>query len=150
MKLIRTFLLAACAAAASVAHAAFPDKTITIVVPYAPGGAADAIARLLAVRLGTKLGTSVIVDNKPGASGTIGAAYVARAANDGYTVLYDATPFSINPALYPSLPYSDKSFQPLALVSLAPNILIVRQDSPIQDPPASAIEQGDPSPERFP
>ncbi|MES2183870.1 MAG: tripartite tricarboxylate transporter substrate binding protein [Pseudomonadota bacterium] len=133
MKQLLKTLLLACTLAAGAAQAAFPERPITIVVPYSPGGAADALARVLAVRMGAKLGTSVIVDNKPGASGTIGAAYVARAANDGYTVLYDATPFSINPGLYPNLPYSDKNFQPLALVSLAPNILIVRHDSPIKD-----------------
>jgi len=133
MKKILTTLVAACALAAGVAHAAFPERTITIVVPYAPGGAADALARQLAVRMGSKLGTSVIVDNKPGASGTIGQAFVARAPADGYTVLYDATPFSINPALYGSLPFSARNFQPLSLVSLTPNVLIVRTDSPIKD-----------------
>ncbi len=131
-KLLKTLLLA-CAVAAGAAQAAFPERTITLVVPYAPGGAADAIARQLAVRMATRLGTSVIVDNKPGASGTIGEAFVARAPADGYTVLYDATPFSINPALYAKLPFGDRSFQPLALVSLSPNVLIVRKESPIRD-----------------
>lgn len=126
-------LVLACAMAAGVAQAAFPDRVITIVVPYAPGGAADALARQLAVRMGSKLGTSVIVDNKPGASGTIGQAFVARAPADGYTMLYDATPFSINPALFSNLAFSDKSFQPLTLVSLSPNILIVRKESAIKD-----------------
>jgi len=126
-------LVLACAMVAGAAHAAFPDKVITIVVPYAPGGAADALARQLAVRMGSKLGTSVIVDNKPGASGTIGQAFVARAPADGYTMLYDATPFSINPALFSGLSFSDKSFQPLTLVSLSPNVLIVRKESPLKD-----------------
>jgi tripartite-type tricarboxylate transporter receptor subunit TctC len=133
---MNTFLksiLLACAFATGAAHAAFPERTITIVVPYAPGGAADALARQLAVRMGGKLGATVIVDNRPGASGTIGAAFVARAPADGYTLLYDATPFSINPALYPNLSFTDKSFQPLSLVSLSPNMLIVRKDSPIKD-----------------
>lgn len=131
-KLLKS-LVVACAVAAGVAHAAFPDRTITIVVPYAPGGAADALARQLAVRMGAKLGTSVIIDNRPGASGTIGQAFVARAPADGYTMLYDATPFSINPSLYSNLSFTVKSFQPLSLVSLAPNVLIVRKDSPIRD-----------------
>lgn len=133
MKKILKTLLLACAVAAGAAQAAFPERTITLVVPYAPGGAADAIARQLAVRMATRLGTSVIVDNKPGASGTIGEAFVARAPADGYTVLYDATPFSINPALYAKLSFDDRSFQPLSLVSLSPNVLIVRKDSPIRD-----------------
>lgn len=133
MKKILKSLVLASAVVAGVAHAAFPERTITIVVPYAPGGAADALARQLAVRMGTRLGTSVIVDNRPGASGTIGQAFVARAPADGYTMLYDATPFSINPALYANLSFTVKSFQPLSLVSLSPNVLIVRKDSPIKD-----------------
>ncbi|MDB5877702.1 MAG: hypothetical protein JWQ41_1116 [Variovorax sp.] len=131
-KLLKSLVLT-CAVFAGVAHAAFPDRTITIVVPYAPGGAADALARQLAVRMGARLGTSVIIDNRPGASGTIGQAFVARAPADGYTMLYDATPFSINPSLYSNLSFTDKSFKPLSLVSLAPNVLIVRKDSPIKD-----------------
>ncbi|MBV7540743.1 tripartite tricarboxylate transporter substrate binding protein [Acidovorax sp. sic0104] len=126
-------LIAACALAAGLAHAAFPERPITIVVPYAPGGAADAVARVLATRLGAKLGTSVIVDNKAGASGTIGASYVAKASPDGYTVLYDATPYSINPHLFPKMPYAANALQPLSLVLLAPNVLIVKTDSPIKN-----------------
>ena len=126
-------LIAACALAAGMAHAAFPDRPITIVVPYAPGGAADAVARVLATRLGARLGTSVIVDNKAGASGTIGAIYVAKANADGYTLLYDATPYSINPHLFPKMPYAANALQPLSLVLLAPNVLIVKADSPLRN-----------------
>lgn len=129
----RTFVAAFALAAASLAHAAWPDRPITIVVPYAPGGAADALARVLAARMGSKLGTSVIVDNRAGASGTIGAAYVAKAPADGYTMLYDATPYSINPHLYPKMPYGANALQPLLLVSLAPNVLIVKADSAYKD-----------------
>ncbi len=126
-------LLAACLFAAAGAHAAFPERPITLVVSYAPGGSADALARVVAVRLGEKLGTSVVVDNRPGASGTIGAGFAAKAAPDGYTVLYDATPYSINPHLFAKMPFAANALQPLALVSLAPNIVIVRADSPIKD-----------------
>lgn len=117
--------LGACAAA----QAAYPDRPVTIVVPYAPGGAADALARIVANRLGTRLGTSVIVDNRAGASGTIGAAFVAKARADGYTLLYDATPYSINPHLFPQMPFQTSALEPLSLVSLAPNILIVKAGS---------------------
>jgi len=133
---MKTFIrraLAICFLAAASANAAFPERPITLVVPYAPGGSADALARVLAVRMGVKLGTSVIVDNRPGASGTIGASFAAKAPADGYTVLYDATPYSINPHLFPRMPYAANALQPLALVSLAPNILIVRAESPIKD-----------------
>ncbi|GKS95836.1 tripartite tricarboxylate transporter substrate binding protein [Acidovorax sp. SUPP2825] len=126
-------LIAACALAATVAQAAFPDRPITIVVPYAPGGAADAVARVLATRMGARLGASVIVDNKAGASGTIGASYVAKATADGYTMLYDATPYSINPHLFPKMPYASTALQPLSLVLLAPNALIVKADSPFKN-----------------
>ena len=89
------------------------------------------MARLVAAKLGTKLGTSVIVDNKAGASGTIGESFVAKAAPDGYTVLYDATPYSINPHLFAGrMPYAAGALQPLSLVLLAPNALIVRAESP--------------------
>jgi tripartite-type tricarboxylate transporter receptor subunit TctC len=129
---IRRMLGACLLAAAASAQAAFPERPITLVVPYAPGGSADALARVLAVRVGAKLGTSVIVDNKPGASGTIGASFAAKAAPDGYTVLYDATPYSINPHLFPRMPFAANALQPLALVSLAPNIVIVRAESPVK------------------
>ncbi|MBC5781409.1 tripartite tricarboxylate transporter substrate binding protein [Ramlibacter sp. USB13] len=129
----RTFIGAVALAAASLAHAQWPERPITIVVPYAPGGAADALARVLAGKMSTKLGTSVIVDNRAGASGTIGASYVAKAQADGYTMLYDATPYSINPHLFPKMPYAANALQPLSLVSLAPNILIVKADSQYKD-----------------
>ena len=130
--LIRCFA-AALVAVASLAQAAFPERPITLVVPYAPGGSADALARVLAVRIGARLGTSVVVDNRPGASGTIGASFAAKAPADGYTLLYDATPYSINPHLFPRMPYASSALQPLSLVSLAPNIVIVKADSPIKD-----------------
>lgn len=126
----RMFVAACTLAAASLAHAAWPQRTITIVVPYAPGGAADALARVLASKMASKLGATVIVENRSGASGTIGAAYVAKSLPDGYTMLYDATPYSINPHLFPNLPYAPNALQPLSLVSLASNVLIVKGNSP--------------------
>ena len=126
-------VIAACALAAGLAHAAFPERPITLVVPYAPGGAADAVARVVATRMGVKLGTSVVVDNKAGASGTIGASFVAKAPADGYTMLYDATPHSINPHLFPKMPYASTALQPLSLVMLAPNVLVVKADAPVKN-----------------
>jgi tripartite-type tricarboxylate transporter receptor subunit TctC len=126
-------LITACAFATASAHAAYPERVITIVVPYTPGGAADTLARVLAARMGAKLGTSVIVDNRAGASGTIGASYVARAPADGYTMLYEATPYSINPHLFPRMPYASNALKPLSLISLTPNVLIVKADSPFKD-----------------
>ena len=130
----RSGFFAACALAfASLAHAAYPDHTITMVVPYAPGGAADALARVVAARMATKLGTTIIIDNRAGASGTIGAGFVAKAPADGYTVLYDATPYSINPHLFPHMPFAPNALQPLSLVSLAPNVLVVKGDSALKN-----------------
>jgi len=133
----RTFntLLSAAALALSVAataaNAAWPDgKTISIVVPYAPGGTADALARLISQHLGPKLGTSVVVVNKAGASGVIGAQAVAQASPDGFTVLYDATPFSINPHLQ-KLPYdSEKDLIPVTQVGVTPMLMTVPKASP--------------------
>jgi len=132
-KIFKVVVAACSLATASLAHAAYPERPITLIVPYAAGGAADALARVIATRLGPKLGTTVIVDNRGGASGTIGAGQAAKAPADGYTVLYDATPFSINPHLFAKLPYASNALQPLALVSLSPNMLIVRADSPLKD-----------------
>lgn len=132
MKLIRILpaVLAFCTGAAA---AQYPDRPLKLVVPYSAGGAADAQARLVAQKLGARLGQTVVVENKPGASGTIGAANVAHAAADGYTLLYDATAFAINPSLYKKLSYdSRKDFQPISLVSLTPNLLVVPAQAPYQ------------------
>ena len=117
-------------AVALPAQAAWPnDKTIQIIVPYAPGGTADALARLVAEHLGPKLGTTTMVLNKAGASGTLGEAEAARAAADGYTLLYTATPFSINPHLQ-KLPYDPKDLQPVTQVAVAPMFMAVGRSSP--------------------
>ena len=131
---INTLLSAAAltlAMAAPAAHAAWPEgKTISIVVPYAPGGTADALARLIAQHLAPKLSTSVVVVNKAGASGVIGAKAVAQASPDGFTVLYDATPFSINPHLQ-KLPYdAEKDLIPVTQVAVTPMLLTVAKTSP--------------------
>ncbi len=129
--LLTTALFAAALSVAPAAHAAWPtDRPIQMVVPYAPGGTADALSRLIAEQLGPKLGTTVIIVNKPGASGVIGQTAVAQAAADGYTVLYDATPYAINPQLQ-KLPYDpQKDLQPVMLVGQTPMFLAVPKASP--------------------
>ncbi len=116
---------------ATGASAAWPDgKPISIVVPYAPGGTADALARLIAQHLGPKLATSVVVVNKAGASGMIGAQAVAQATPDGFTVLYDATPLSINPHLQ-KMPFDpEKDLIPVTQVGVTPMLLTVPKSSP--------------------
>ena len=105
---------------------AWPAKPITLVVTYPPGGGADAMARLLAPKLGEALGQTVVVENRAGASGQIGAAAVAKAAPDGYTLMLDASSFAVNPALFSKLPYdSEKAFRPISVIALFPNVLLV-------------------------
>lgn len=119
-------------ATAHAQTAAWPNKPISIVVTYPPGGGADTMARLLAPKLGEALGgASVIVENKPGASGQIGASAVAKSAADGYTLMFDASSFAVNPALYPKLPYdTDKAFKAIGVTALFPNVVLVNAQFP--------------------
>lgn len=104
----------------------WPAKPITLVVTYPPGGGADAMARLIAPRMAEALGQPVVIDNKPGAGGQIGANIVARAVPDGYTLMLDASSFAVNPSLYPRLPYDSlKAFKPVGVVALFPNVVLV-------------------------
>ena len=127
----RQFLAASASSAAALALPARAagdiggGKPITLVVSYPAGGGADAMARLIGPKMAEALGQPVIVDNKPGASGTIAAQQVARAAPDGTTLLLDASSFAVNPALFQKLPYdSEKSFVPLAVLAQFPNVLV--------------------------
>ena len=105
-------------------------QAITVVVPFSAGGGADNAARIIAKALGEVSGQTVVVDNKAGASGAIGAALVARAKADGYTVLYDASSFAINPALR-KLPYDPaKDFIAVSQAISVPNILVAAPSSP--------------------
>lgn len=127
--------LALCAAAPpAMAQAAYPSKPITLVVTYPPGGGADAMARLIAPRMADALGQSIVVENRPGASGQIGAAAVAKAPPDGYTLMLDASSFSVNPSLYPKLPYdSSKAFLPIGVIALFPNVVLVNANFPAKN-----------------
>lgn len=100
-------------------------RTVTLVVSYPAGGGADLMARLIAPKLAAALGQNVVVDNKPGASGQLAASLVARAKPDGSNLLFDASSFAVNPALFSKLPYdSDTAFTPLGIVALFPNVLV--------------------------
>ena len=106
---------------------AWPSRPITWVVPFTPGGSTDVIARTVGQKLAEALGQPVIIENKPGAAGAIGASYVAKAKPDGYT-LFGGTisTHAINASLYKDLPYDPvKDFQPIALIAYLPNVLIV-------------------------
>jgi tripartite-type tricarboxylate transporter receptor subunit TctC len=102
-------------------------------VPYPPAGGADTTGRILFGKLGEALGQQFVVENRGGAGGTIGEAVVAKAEPDGYTVLHDATAFSVNSSLYSNLSFDyNKDFDPVALVSLVPNILVVTPSVPVK------------------
>ncbi len=124
----RQFLALAAASAGLPSRAATPiagGKPITLLVSYPAGGGADVMARLIAPRLAEALGQSVVVENKPGASGTIAAGQVARATPDGSLLLLDASSFAVNPALFPKLPYdTTTAFAPLAVLAQFPNVLV--------------------------
>lgn len=111
----------------------WPLKPIVLVVTYPPGGTADIMARTLASPLGQVLGTTVVVENKAGASGQIAASFVAKSSPDGYTIMLDASSFSVNPSLYPNLPYQpEKDFKTLGILALYPNVLLVNPSFPVR------------------
>jgi tripartite-type tricarboxylate transporter receptor subunit TctC len=111
----------------------YPDKPITIVVPYPPGGFNDTLGRIVGKKLSDAWGVNVVVENKPGAGTTIGTSFVARSAPDGYTILVAQFPFSANPYLYKSLPYDTlKAFSPVVLAGRAPMVFVVNSNSPIK------------------
>lgn len=127
IKFIASLAFAAVAILAPVqVHAqTWPAKPISLVVTYPAGGGADTMARLIAPKLGEALGQPVIVENKPGASGQIGASAVAKSTPDGYTLMLDASSFAVNPGLFAKLPYdSDKAFRPIGVIALFPNVLL--------------------------
>jgi tripartite-type tricarboxylate transporter receptor subunit TctC len=121
-----------------LAHAEdWPTRPLKLVVPFAPGGAADQIGRMLAEALGARLGQVVVVDNRPGAGATIGAEVVARSPADGYTLLYGTPgPQIINPSLMKSLPYDPATaFAPVVSLVRAPNLLVVNPSLPVHSVP---------------
>ena len=110
----------------------WPNRPVHVMVPYPPAGGADTTARILYAKISADLGQPFPVENRGGAGGTIAEALIAKAAPDGYTVLHDATAFSVNGALYPHLPFDyQKDFDPVGLVSLVPNILVVTPSVPV-------------------
>ncbi|GAA5232749.1 tripartite tricarboxylate transporter substrate binding protein [Verticiella sediminum] len=117
-------------------HAAdFPERPINLVVPFPPGGPTDALARRLADGLRQDLGQTVVVENRAGAGGNVGAAYVAKAKPDGYTLLFGTSgPLAINGSLYPDQGYDPRQdFAPVIRLGHLPNILVVRQNLPAAD-----------------
>ena len=114
----------------------WPAKSVRLVVPYPPGGSLDQVARALADKMKDGLGQPVVVENRPGAGGNVGADAVAKSPPDGYSIVMGAVAtHAINPALYPKMPYDPiKDFQPITLVASTPNVLIVPPNSPLNSP----------------
>jgi tripartite-type tricarboxylate transporter receptor subunit TctC len=134
MKPIHRLLAVGLALAATASNAdTWPSKPITLVVPTAPAGSTDIMARLVADPLQRALGQPIVVDNKPGASGNIGTEFVARAAPDGYTLLMQYSGYHVgNPALFPQIKWSPtKDFVPVAMVMRAPHVVAVSGKLPV-------------------
>jgi tripartite-type tricarboxylate transporter receptor subunit TctC len=130
----RSFLLVlvALALAPQAAKAEYPDRPITAIVPFAPGGPADIIGRILSTFMPPILGQSVVIENRGGAAGNIGMGQAARAKPDGYTLLMTSTAVAVNTALFKNLPYDPiKDFAPISELVNAPNVLVARSDSGI-------------------
>lgn len=112
----------------------YPNKPIRIVVPFTPGSATDIMARIVGEKLGTAWGQTVIVENKPGAGGTVGSAFVAKSEPDGYTLLVVSTGHVVNPVLYPGLSYDTVGdFAGITPLASLPNVLVVGAGSPIKN-----------------
>ncbi|GAP35379.1 putative exported protein [Piscinibacter sakaiensis] len=130
----RTLLASVLLGLAALPAWAYPDKPVTLVVPFPPGGSTDSIARTLAPKLQERLGGNFVVDNKPGATGTIGAGQVKRAPADGYTLLVASLgPYVIAPHLLKNVPYdATRDFDLLTVAVQAPNVLVVPAASPLK------------------
>lgn len=129
--LARWLSIVALVACSCAAAQDFPGKPLRFVVPFPPGGSADILARTVGDKLAAALGQPVIVENRPGAGGIVGAETVAKSAPDGHTLLFANTNIAINPSLYKSLPYDTaKAFAPVILMVSVPNLLLVAEDVP--------------------
>ena len=119
-------LLVAAAAVSAPAHAEFPERPVRIIVPFTPGGSTDILARMMGQKFGEAWGQNVVVENRPGANGVVGAELTARASPDGHTLLMVAIGHAINPLLQKKLPYDTaKDFQPISLTAIVPLIILV-------------------------
>ncbi len=134
---------------AAHAQAGYPEKPIRFVVPYPPGGGTDVVARIVQTRLQAALGQSIIIDNKGGAGGSLGTDVVAKAAPDGYTVLFTLSSHTINPAIFPKLPFDTiKDFEPVGLVASLPQILVAYPGLSVRNV-ADVVAQAKAAPSKF-
>ena len=132
MKLLRCgLLLLACAAVAAQAQSVagnYPAKFVRFIVPYAPGGSSDVLARTLGQKLGSSLGQTFVIDNRPGAGSMVGTDIAAKATPDGYTIILSDMPHTINPSIYAKVPYDPvRDFTPVTTIGVSPMFLFVRR-----------------------
>jgi tripartite-type tricarboxylate transporter receptor subunit TctC len=131
--LLASILSLLAATDATRAQDAFPSRPVHVLVPFAPGGAVDIVARTLGDELSSRWGRAVVVENRPGAGGVVASEAEAKAAPDSYTLILVATGHALNPHLYAKLPYdSFNDFTPISLIGTSPNMLLVRADSPFK------------------
>lgn len=135
---------------ASSAHAAYPERPIKLIVPYAAGGTTDIIARIVGTRLGPVLGQPVVIENRPGAGGAVGSAYAAKQPADGYTLVMEVeSSHAVNPNVYLKTAYDPvKDFAPISNLADVPNVLVVNPSFPATDLP-SFIKQLKANPGKF-
>jgi len=151
---LRSALLAlgfACSLATPLAALAdsYPERPIKFVVPYPPGGGTDVVARIVQPRLQAVLGQSIVIENKGGAGGSLGTDIVSKAAPDGYTVLFTLSSHTINPAIFPKLPYDTlKDFEPVGTVASLPQLLAANPGVPVRSV-ADVVAQAKAAPDKF-
>jgi tripartite-type tricarboxylate transporter receptor subunit TctC len=125
------WMLAASALVASAGAWAWPDKPVTFIVPYPPGGGTDVIARIVQEPLAKRLGQPVVIENRGGAGGSVGTAVAARAAPDGHTMLFTLSSHSINPVIFENLPFdTERDFRPVSMVASLPQLFAVHPATP--------------------
>jgi len=133
MKALRTirWLFAAHALAVAASASAWPNKPVTFIVPYPPGGGTDVIARIVQEPLSRQLGQPIVIENRGGAGGSLGTAVAARATPDGHTMLFTLSSHSINPVIYQKLPFdTERDFRPVSMVASLPQLFAVHPDTP--------------------
>lgn len=141
--------LALLAPVGAQAQASYPEKPLRFVVPYPPGGGTDVVARIVQMRLQAALGQPVVIENKGGAGGSLGTDLVAKSAPDGYTVLFTLSSHTINPAIFPKLPFDTlKDFEPVGLVASLPQILVANTALPVRTV-ADVVAQAKAAPGKF-
>src|SRR5450756_1363630 len=131
---MKALVAAALLGSATLAHAAFPEKPVRLVVPFPPGGTTDVVARRIAPKVGEILGQTVVIENKGGAGGTIATEMVAKSPADGYTLIMATNSHTANPAIYKSLPFDTvKDFVSVAMIADTPGLIVVHPSVPAKN-----------------